>query len=470
MPAPIHLAFLWHMHQPSYREPASGAIALPWVRLHATRSYFDMAWLLERHPDIHATFNFVPVLVEQLESYLAGERDRYFTLTQRPAEALDAAERRFLLKHFFSVAQETEIRPRPRYWSLLSRRDADPEGARFSAQDLRDLQVLFNLAWFGFAARAEFPELAELEKRGRDFTDADKARILAIQVAIIGRVLPLYRKLAARAQIEITTTPYYHPILPLLIDTEHADRCQPGRARPRRFAWPEDAQAHVTQAVAAHTRVFGAAPAGAWPAEGSVSPEAIGLLAQGGLRWLASDEAQLFGSLGGAARGALYAPYRVHGAGGSVDFVFRDRTLSDLVGFTYARNPPERAVDDLFNRVKAMRGPRADAPTLVLVALDGENPWEYYPGSGRAFLEALYARLRTDPEVQAVRVVDHLTAHPPQHTIHHLKTGSWINGDFGIWIGGEMENRAWNLLGDARRAYAQHRDRVPGADQEAALR
>jgi alpha-amylase/alpha-mannosidase (GH57 family) len=454
---PIHLAFLWHMHQPSYRDPATGEIALPWVRLHATRAYYDMAWMLDRHPDMRATFNFVPVLVAQLEAYLAGERDRYWTLTQRPAESLDASERRFLLKHFFSVSQETEIRPRPRYWSLLARREADPEGNRWTAQDLRDLQALFNLAWFGFAARETYPELVALERKGRDYTERDKQQLLDLQIKVIERTLPLYAALRARGQIELTTTPYYHPILPMLIDTEHAARCQPDKPRPARFAWPEDAEAQVHRAVEAHTRTFGAAPVGAWPAEGSVSPEAVGLFAQHGIQWLASDEAQLFGSIESASRDALYAPYRVKGHGGAVNFVFRDRALSDLMGFTYARNTAEVAVDDLLQRIRSVRSPHPEDPALVLVALDGENPWEYYPNSGRPFLEVLYRRLSEADDIQTVHIAEHIAAHPPRETIEHLHSGSWINGDFGIWLGGSMENRAWELLGQTRRTFETHR-------------
>lgn len=491
MPLPTDLAFLWHMHQPSYRDPETGAPLLPWVRLHCCRSYFDMAWQLARHPRIKATFNFVPVLLQQLEALRTGTTDHYATLTLKPADTLDAADRRFLVQHFFSVSHATEVRPRARYHALLNKRSKDAEGASFSVAELRDLQLLFNLAWMGFGARAEYPLLAELEARGRDFTEAHKAELLAVQAELVERTLPLYRDLAARGQIEITTTPARHPILPLIIDSEHAARCQPQRPRPPRFAWPEDARAHVSRAVQTHTAIFGIAPAGAWPAEGSVSPEAVQVLAEGGLKWLASDEAQLFGGLSAEFPRAplphhlLYQPFRVWGGGlngvapspaTAVDFVFRDRTLSDRIGFTYAHNPPEAGVADLLARVRQAQPPRPGHPALIVAALDGENPWEHYPHSGLDFLEALYTALEAAADVRTVRVSDHLSEHPPGVILKQLKTGSWINGDFSIWMGGAMENRAWTLLGEARQAYAdalatrggKSDEHTPSVDFEAA--
>lgn len=478
---PTALAFLWHLHQPSYLDPRTGEPVLPWVRLHASRAYYDLPWLLARYPRQRATINVVPVLLSQLEKLVGGAQDEYARLSRKNASDLSADERRFLAQQFFSVSRRTEIEPRPRYRALLTRRERDPEGQSFSVEDLRDLQLLFNLAWMGFAAREEFPELAALEAKGQHYSEADKQRLLDIQAEVAARVLPLWRRLAAEGQIELTTTPARHPILPLIIDTEHAARCQPHKPRPPRFAWPQDAQAHVQRAMEAHKTAFGERPVGCWPAEGSVSPEAVQILAAQGVGWLASDEAQLFGSLpAGTDRRALYQPFRVRGSGlvgqpeGEVDFVFRDRNLSDRIGFTYAHNPPEAAVADLLGLVRAAKSPRPGQPALVVAALDGENPWEYYADSGRAFLEQLYTALDAAQDVQTVRMRDYLAAHPPTATLPTLHTGSWIHGDFTVWIGGQMENRAWGYLGAARQLYAQKVERPHPQDapisEEAARR
>ncbi len=470
MPRPIHLALVWHMHQPSYRDPANGQLALPWVRLHATRAYFDMAWLLEQHPAISATFNLVPVLVEQLEAYVDGERDRYWALSRKPARTLTTAERAFVLRHFFSVPVATDIRPRARYWRLHQRqRDGRRQPNDFSVDDLRDLQVLFNLAWFGFGARAEYPLIGQLEKKGHGFTEDEKRKLLDLQIAVLRRLLPLYRRLAERGQIELTTTPYYHPILPLLIDSDSAARCQPGQPLPPRFAWAADARAQVRSAVEAHTRVFGAAPTGMWPAEGAVSPEAMELLVHGGLKWTATDEAQLWRSLPGQPEERdRYRPWRLATDGGHIDVVFRDRALSDLIGFTYARNPAAVAVDDLVGRLDGIRErntrPDDDEPLLVTIALDGENPWEHYPESGRVFLEGLYGALSQRDDIVTVRVGEHLAANPPRGRLETMHSGSWIGGDYHIWIGSAVENRAWTVLGETRQFFARN---APQAAPEA---
>lgn len=463
-PSPIAVAFLWHFHQPDYREPREvrtddgpETAILPWVRLHASRAYFDLAWLHHRHPDLRSTVNFVPILVEQLQAFVAGARDRYWAVSHKPARDLTQADRAFIVERFFALHHAHGVQSRPRYASLLERQARGADA--FDIDDLRDLQVLFNLAWFGFGARVEYPFLAEMEQKGHGFREDEKRKVLDLQVAVARRILPLWRALAARGQVELTTTPYAHPILPLIIDTDAMADCQPRDPRPPRFAFPDDAAWHVEQAVAHHAAWVGQAPTGCWPAEGAVGNDTAALLAEHGLRWMATDEAQLFRALPpGSPRRALYQPWRLQTGGTALDVVFRDRTLSDLIGFTYARNPAESAVGDLLARVRAagtLPGTAPQRPPLVLIALDGENPWETYPESGRAFLETLANALTRAPDLASVCLTAHLAAHPPVATLPRLPAGSWINGDFRIWIGDPTDNTAWRLLGDARRALSQ---------------
>lgn len=476
MDTPIHVAFLWHMHQPDYRDPADDRPHMPWVRLHAARAYFDMAWLLERFPRQRAAFNFVPVLTEQIEAFLDGQRDRWWSVARKPARRLDPGERAFLLRTHFSINWDTGVRPRPRYWSLLNKRGTDGQhrpASEFSDAELRDLQVLFNLAWFGFAARVEYPLITALEQKGRDFTEDEKRKVLDLQIAVMRRVLPMYRRLAESGRIEITTTPYHHPILPLLIDTDTARRCQPDAALPPRAQALDDAAIEVERAIDRHAETFGVAVTGVWPAEGAVSPEAVALLAERGAEWFVTDEAQLWGSVpGGETRRAdLYRPYRVCvGDAPPISAVFRDRTLSDLIGFTYARNPPDVAVDDLIGRIERAGDSAAghQEPPLVTIALDGENPWETYPQSGEPFLRTLYTALDAHPRIETVCIGAHLTAEPAQRTLTTIKSGSWINGDYSIWIGGEIENAAWQALAETRAFYRGQAQQVTPQQARAA--
>jgi alpha-amylase/alpha-mannosidase (GH57 family) len=464
MDARLNLVFLWHMHQPDYRDAFSGQPLLPWVRLHGTRGYLDMAAMLWRFPEVKATVNFVPVLIDQLEAVVTGgERDLYWHLTLKPAAELTEADARFVLAHFFSVNHESCIRPRQRYWSLLQKRGTDlPFRApgEFTEQELRDIQVLFNLTWFGFAARELLPELEVLEAKGRNFTEDDKRRVLELQVEALGRVLPMWRALGERGQVELTATPYFHPILPLLMDSNVAARAMPQAPLPPRFSAPDDARLQVERAVARHAEVFGQPPVGMWPAEGSVSPEVVPLFAAAGLRYIATDEAQLFRSLPAEAhvsRGILHQPWTIEVGGARIDAFFRDHEISDLIGFTYARNPASVAVDDFIGRLEAIASRAGTGPTpTVSIILDGENPWEAYPQSGQAFLETLYTRLTQHPKVRTALPSEVLDARTgPAPTLRTLHSGSWIGGDYAVWIGHAIENTAWRHLGDARAFFAK---------------
>ncbi|MFZ5861571.1 MAG: glycoside hydrolase family 57 protein [Nitrospirota bacterium] len=455
MSRPPIVAFLWHMHQPSYLDRQTQCVRLPWVRLHGTKAYYDMAVLAERFADVRQTFNLVPSLIAQIQD-LVEERvqDRFLEVTSRPAADLEPDDRVFVLQHFFMAHWESMIRPAPRYWSLLLKRGVAVESEewpsvarRFSTQELLDLQMWFNLAWFGYAARQRYPVIDQLRTKGERFSEADKRVVVDTQAAVLRELIPRYRALADAGTAELTTSPYYHPILPLLIDSESARRAAPDAKLPERFAAPEDAEAQLARAVDHHQRVFGRRPEGLWPPEGSVSPEVVPLAARHGIRWMASDEGVLARS--SVARGspaAPHAPYRVTVDGASVHVVFRDRTLSDLIGFTYAHNAPHAAAEDFCARVRAVAARDASSQPVVAVMLDGENPWEAYPDGGEGFLSAVYRRLAEARDVRSATVGEAIREASDVAELTHLHSGSWINQNFRIWIGHPEDNQAWTVL------------------------
>ncbi len=477
----VRLALLWHMHQPLYREAGSGAYLMPWVRLHATRAYHDMAWILERHERVRCTVNFTPVLLEQLEDYAGGRaRDRMLELTERPPADLREEERQELLSSFFMVSWDQSIRPVARYWDLLEKRGKDlrrvdlRRAARsFSDAELQDLQVLFNLAWMGFAAMEDDEGLRELERKGRDYGRPDVELVLAAQRRIVAGIVPRWRALAERGQVELSTTPYHHPILPLVCDSDSAARALPGIALPPRFSWPDDARWHVREALASHLRRFGRPAAGVWPAEGAVSPEALEILAAEGVGWAATDEGVLLQSLppDASRAGSLYRPWRVPaGAGREMPMLFRDRGLADLIGFTYSRIPAAEAVADFTGRLRgireAWRKEGHAGPATVGVFLDGENAWEHYPRSGRDFLDGLYRALAGEHGLEMVTLSEATSAArgPPLPRLH---TGSWIEASFRIWIGHREDRLAWTALQRAREAVEAARAAGHAAAEEA---
>ncbi len=472
--APISLAIVWHQHQPYYPDDLGGENPMPWVRLHATKDYLGMAMHLEEVPEFRCTINLVPSLLTQLEAYVAGATDAHLTLSHRPAGDLTADEARAVLDSFFMAYSETMIRPHPRYHELYMLRSSWNTGAdqalpRFRSRDLRDLQVWSNLAWIHPIVFEKDPELAEFRERGRHYSESDKLWLLAKQRELLARVIPLHRELADRGQVELTTTPFYHPILPLLLDKNLAREAMPDVALPSyRGGYPEDAAEHVRRAVASHIERFGRAPVGMWPSEGSVCQAVIPLLAGHGLRWIATDEEILgcstHGLVGRDSRGhvrnpdRLYRPWRVREGDSELAILFRDHSMSDQVGFHYQRSPGHVAAGDFLGKVRAIRDAcRHDPSALVPVILDGENCWEYFPDGGVSFLRSLYQNAVRDPAVRPVRVDEFLDEHPPREaeTLPRLFAGSWISHNFAIWIGHPEDNRAWDALHAAREFLVQ---------------
>ena len=484
----IRLSFLWHMHQPYYTDPVTGSASMPWVRLHATKAYFDMAFLMAKFPDVHATFNFTPSLLLQLAELSSGTvTDLFLEYAQRPAADLAPAERAFLIRHFYSANWATMVRPFPRYHELLVKRGADIHGQdldklirQFSVQDFLDLQVWHNLAWFGFGTIQRYPRLAALRQKNRGFTEDDKREVLALQQAAIQDIVPMYRTLADRGQVELTTTPFFHPILPLVIDSDFARRARPDLPMPARFHAPNDAETQIRRAVEYHTRTFGRPPVGLWPSEGSVCPEMVPLLHKAELRWFATDEGILARSFHLASRywnrqHDLYQPYTVGTEGQTMTMVFRDRELSDNFGFVYHKTTPDSAADDVLRRVRDIAMHVQGEQAIIPIILDGENPWEHYHDGGERFLSLLYHAFSGQgfQAGEGVRIAtatftSALEAVPPTQHLDRLHSGSWINQDFKIWIGHPEDNRGWDLLQHTRMRLAAITPTLPPEQAEAA--
>jgi alpha-amylase/alpha-mannosidase (GH57 family) len=461
----IYLCFLWHMHQPFYKDLASGEYKLPWTRLHALKDYYGMVEILREFPRVRQTFNLVPSMMVQVEEYARGEaRDPYLEAALKPAEALTEADQIFLLQHFFQAHPPRMIQPFPRFAELYEARRAQSSvemaRRRFSAQDFRDLQVLSQLVWFDEELGAADPEIRELFAKGRDYTLEDQQLVGRKQQEICGKVMPAYRRMAASGQIEISTTPYYHPILPLVCDSAIASVSHPNVPLPARFRYPEDAQAQLKMAREYCAREFGTAPVGLWPSEGSVSDEVFGIAADTGYQWTGTDSGILGRTLGRSIGvDAIYRPYRWQQNRRQISVIFRDHFLSDLIGFVYSGMGAAEAAQDFLHRIREnCRGIlSAGRDALVPIILDGENAWEYFEHNGRPFLRHLYGLISEDAQMSAVTVSEALARMEPE-PLSHVFPGSWINANFDVWIGAEEDNQAWNYLLRARETYeaAQH--------------
>lgn len=480
---PLFVAFLWHMHQPYYKHPFTGLYHLPWVRLHGTKDYRDMVDILLDFPMIRQTFNVTPSLIEQIIDYTEhGAKDRFLIVSMKKADDLDADDRAFILEHFFLANWDHMIKPFPRYYELLIKRGTHLVSSEvkrmttyFSVRDFLDLQVLFNLCWFDPMFRASDPFLKSLVEKGRDFTEDEKTLLIEKQREILKTIIPRYREMASAGSIELSVSPFYHPILPLLYDTNIAKVALPDIRLPKkRFAHPEDARQQIKMGIEFFERIFGYRPAGMWPSEGSVSEDVVKLIAEEGIRWIATDEDILARSLGTALRdgsrnvldfGALYSPHRYH----DVAIFFRDHTLSDLIGFDYMKWDPQRAAEDFVSRLlEIRRSVPEDRPHVVSIILDGENAWEHYRNDGHDFLRALYTRLAGEERLRTVTISEYLNAHDGGRPLSRLHPGSWIYGNFAIWIGHEEDNMAWDYLTETREDLQKAQDLDPTRDLSAA--
>jgi alpha-amylase/alpha-mannosidase (GH57 family) len=467
----VNLALLWHMHQPYYEDLATSEHILPWVRLHAIKDYWGMAAMLAEFPKVRVTFNLVPSLVKQVAAYAEGRAyDRHLEIGLKPAAELTPEESRWMVANGFHAPYERMIGPYPRYAQLHGDR---MERRPFSVDDLRDLQVWHKLVWMDPDLLATDSRLIALIRKGRHFSEDDKTLLRSIALDLLGKVLPAYREASARGHVELATSPFYHPILPLLCDSDIYQVANPGAPRPRmRVMRPDDARVQIDRAIALHEATFGSRPAGMWPSEGSVSDEAVALIADAGLKWIATDEDILSRSLRTPVAGhpeLLYRPYKIGEAGPVV--LFRDHAMSDRIGFHYQSWDPHAAAADFIHHVRDA-GRRFSEATggevgTVSVILDGENAWEYYDGGGRPFLRALYRALSEADDIRTVTMSE--AAAGPARPLPSIFPGSWINGDFYIWIGHRDDHRAWDQLSDARVMFDRRAGLVPAEARDRAF-
>ena len=460
----LKLAFLWHHHQPLYKNPSTGIYELPWVKLHATKDYFDTVAILDEFPKIKATFNLVPSLIEQIEEYASGTaRDLFTDMTLKPATELSEDDKVFLLYNFFMANWETMVLPNIRYKELLEKRGKNTSKevlkrvqTYFTSAEFRDLQVWFNLSWMDPYWKINDELIKKLYEKGRDFSEEEKYALVEKQNEICAKIIGKYKEVQDRGQIEVSTTPYFHPILPLLYDTNNARMATPDIVLPlKRFSQKDDAQDQIKLATDIYEKYFDKKPIGMWPAEGSVCSEVVPLFANAGIKWIATDEEILYKTLGQPQtekNKLLYKPYKVKFEKSEIDIIFRDRAISDAIGFVYSKWNAESAVNDFMSKLHSIMDstPNNDEP-FVAVILDGENCWEHYANDGWDFLRKLYSALSNDESIETVTIGKYLQNKKNKDVLTKLFAGSWIRGNFGVWIGHGEDNTAWQYLFEARK-------------------
>lgn len=458
----LNVVLMWHQHQPLYPKNEDGVVTRPWVRVHATKDYYDMAAMIEEFPEIQATFNLTPVLLLQLEELANGTKDLYWTHTEIPASELTDDERTFITDRFFDVNPLIVARF-PRFQELADRRD---DAASYSDQDITDLQVLFNLAWTDPRFLAEAP-LDDVVSRGRDFTEDDKTTVLDRHLEIIKDVIEVHKRLWDTGQIEVTTTPFAHPILPLIADGSLASVGDPQAILPvNEFSEIPDATEQVRRGLAVAEEILGRKPVGMWPGEGAVAQLVMSLFSREGIQWVATGEHVLNPSIDPTRTGAfqrdsdgtvedaatLYQPWNAQlNRNPDVAMFFRDVVISDLLGFQYSGMSAEQAAADLIDRLAAIDArldeSGSNEPKVVTIVLDGENAWENYPNDGIDHLEAIYRALSDADFLTTVTPSRYLAEFGDEiKPLPDVFPGAWFSSNYATWIGETEEATAWDYL------------------------
>ncbi len=463
----LKLVLCWHMHQPEYRDLQTGEYKLPWTYLHVIKDYVDMVAHLEAVPKAKAVVNFAPILLEQIEEYAKqvacylhdgiSITDPLLAALVDPSIPSDPEERMKLVKDCMRANRERQINRYPAFKKLVEMAEwleqhYDSLGY-VNSQFISDMLVWYHLAWMGETVKLTDSRIKRLIEKGSGYTLHERIEIIEIIGEQLANVICRYKVLARKGQIELSVTPYAHPIMPLLLDLNSAHEAMPNAPLPELDAYPggeERVKWHLEKGVQTFKRLFGFKPKGCWPSEGSISEQTLKILGDFGFDWAASGGSVLRNSLAlpeNEEPSGTHHPFKLKKT--DIACFFRDDGLSDLIGFEYSKWHADDAVADLIHHLKNI-AVHESGDTVVSIIMDGENAWEYFPDNGYYFLSALYQRLAVHPDIELTTFSECLQNKVEVKPLAKLVAGSWVYGTFSTWIGDADKNRGWDMLGDVK--------------------
>ncbi len=465
----LSVAFVWHFHQPNYQTQQGGIRLMPWARLHAVKDYLDMVLILDKFPKIKLNFSIVPALLDAIKDYAENDaHDIHSKLTVTPVEELSDDDKLYILNYFFDANYENLIAKNERYNELYMKRYSGEEVSidDFTLQEYSDLMMLFNLIWFDPIWKNVYPELKSFEEKGRNYTLEDRKKLIDLNRTIIKQIIPTFKKYQDDGRIEIITSPYNHPIIPILINPNDLKTDTLKNPMPDcKIALMVDAKEQIKLATDKITEVFGRPPKGMWPSEHCISQKTLDVLANLGFEWVITDESVLSNSLKKEFirdfRGCYEDPYDVCSLylyktkrEKEINIVFRDSVIPNLISFEYAHHDSILSANDLFDRIKTVYDKLRNSPDkkhLFTIAMDGENSWDSYPMDGAIFLERLYSLINEDKVIKTVLISDYIKENKKtEKLLKKVAPGSWVNQEFQLWIAEPTKNLAWKYLVQAR--------------------
>ena len=460
----LSLAIYWHMHQPVYE--IEGTYLMPWTRLHAVKDYLDMVLILERFPKLKLNFDVVPALMDTVVDYTQGKHDIHSELSVSDVNNLNNEEKAFILNNFFNSKFETMIFRSENYKNLYHKRFSNDNCNLddFSAQEISDLMALFNLVWIDSIHFERYPNLQKLWEKQYNYSIEDRIEIINIHRQIMEEIIPTYKKYVSEGRIEMTTSAYYHSILPILIDLKGSTKSTlTTKGLPLSWNMIDDAKAQIKQALDRVEEIMGIRPKGFWPPELCLGPKTLEILAKEGIEWTISDEGILADSINfdfvRDFKGNLNDPYHLlkvyeyKTKKNPINIIFRDRSLANLINFEYAGIDSKMAANDLYDKIKVVQNKLLASPDdnhLLTIALDGENCWENYQNDGNEFLNHIYSLIENDCTLNTVLISDYINNDKHRKILNKIHSGSWIDKTFRYWIGESTKNKAWNYLKETR--------------------
>ena len=471
----LSIAFYWHMHQPVYQLTPQGDYIMPWVRLHAVKDYLDMMMWVEKFDNLKLNFNYVPVLLDSLIDYENGAHDIHSRITVTPVEQLSQEDKIFIINNFFDANYQTMILPNKQYHNLYKKYQQNIENTNiFTEQEYSDLMALFNLAWIDPSFKNSDERLQRLTQKGKDYTLEDRIEIIEIQREIIRQIIPKLKKLVAENKIEVTTSPYYHPIVPILIDYKTIRNDNSDTDELSELHTEEDAKIQTKMALDRIEKLIGKRPKGIWASEQCVSPNTLEMLSDLGVEWSISDEGNLARSIDFEFvhdfKGYLEDPYHLlktysyKTRNSDIKMIFRESTIYNLVSFEYANHNPVATANDLYDRIKIMQGKILSSPDqdhLLTIAMDGENCWENYIDDGNTFLQTLYELISKDESLETVLISDYIEKTKEHKKLNKVATGASFNRGYKLWIDEPVKDIAWTYLKRAREDFISFSKREP---------
>ncbi len=464
---PLKICILWHQHQPYYRK--RNFFILPWVRFHSVKDYLDLPLLLDEFPNVQQTFNIVPSLLLQIAEYTTENvQDRIQILSQKTPAELSFEEKEEILNQFFVCNYENLIQPNARFLELYRKAKASQNPIeQFNENDWRDLQVWYNLAWIGQISRQR-PQFRRFFNKGANFSESEKQILLELHLETMQEIVPVLKRLQNLGQIELSVSPFFHPILPLLCNSIIASIGLPNiNLMEPTFSYPQDARLQISKGKEYFTKFFEKEPLGIWPSEGSLSEDVLQMLIEENFHWTATDSLLLFKTINIQKPTIKYFPFKYSTNKGEIFVFFRDSQLSDAIGFTYQRWNPIDATNDMINRLASIRenivndfGEESLEYACVPIILDGENCWEFYRENGLPFLRGLFSRFESENWIETHIYSDIIKfVHEDYpYTLNTIFPGSWINANFSTWIGQPEKQLAWQWLAKVRALIEQHKE------------